>query len=56
MIVMDKFDLILKEIQEVMKKYGVEMRIKSEITFVNVDAKNTDTQTNNDGKSGDRKS
>lgn len=30
---MEEFDQILKEIQEIMDKYGVELIVKSEISF-----------------------
>lgn len=37
---MEEFDQILKDIQKVLDKHNVELRIRSEITFVKVDAKN----------------
>lgn len=34
---MDEVDPILKDIQEVLKKHGVEMRIRSDIFFTKVE-------------------
>lgn len=48
-----EFDDILGEIQQVMDKYGVELIIKSEISFKKLDA--TDSQTEKSSKSSRRK-
>ncbi len=45
---MEDFDSIIKDIQKVMAKHGVEMRIKSELTFVKVDGE--DKKVNKEAK------
>lgn len=42
---MEEVDPILKDIQEVLKKHGVEMRIRSDIFFAKVEDDNKDGKT-----------
>lgn len=40
---MEEFDAILKDIEKVMEKHGVELIIKSEISFKKLDGGDTET-------------